>query len=107
MVLDLSKYSLDKLRAGKEFILYRGHRDGQPSPILIVTPASEHPTARSLQRLEHEFNLRGELDPNWAAQPIACIRDEGRTKLVLQDPGGEPLDRFLGAPMDLSCFLRL
>ena len=107
MVLDLSKYSLDKLRTGQEFILYRGHRDGPLSPILIVTPASEHPAARSLKRLEHEFNLRGELDRDWAAQPIACIRDEDRIKLVLQDPGGEPLDRFLGVPMHLNWFLRL
>jgi len=107
MVVDLSKYSLDKLRTGEEFVLYRGRGEGALSPILIVTPASEHPAAKSLQRLEYEFNLRGELDPAWAAQPIACIRDEGRTKLVLRDPGGEPLDRFLGAPMDLNWFLRL
>src|SRR6516164_7863615 len=107
MILDLSKYNLDKLRTGEEFILYRGHRHGPLSSILIVTPASEPPGARTLQRLEHEFNLRGELDPDWAAQPIACIRDGGRTKLVLQDPGGEPLDRFLGAPMDLNRFLQL
>ena len=26
--------------------------------------------------------------------------------LILEDPGGEPLDRFLGQPMELSCFLR-
>jgi len=26
--------------------------------------------------------------------------------LILQDPGGEPLDRFLGQPMELSRFLR-
>src|SRR6516162_2726164 len=107
MVLDLSKYSLDKLRTGEEFVVYRGHQEGPFYSVLIVTPASEHPAGRTIQRLEHEFNLRGELDPDWAAQPMACIRDEGRTKLVLQDPGGEPLDRFLGAPMDLSCFLRL
>src|SRR6516165_10127803 len=107
MAHDLSKYNLDKLRTGQEFILYRGHRHGPVPSILIVTPASEHPAARTLQRLEHEFNLRGELDPEWAAQPIACIRDGGRTKLVLRDPGGEPLDRFLGAPMDPNWFLRL
>jgi hypothetical protein len=26
--------------------------------------------------------------------------------LVLEDPGGEPLDRLLGQPMELSRFLR-
>ena len=27
--------------------------------------------------------------------------------LVLEDPGGEPLDRLLGRPMDVSQFLRI
>jgi serine/threonine protein kinase len=27
--------------------------------------------------------------------------------LILEDPGGEPLDRFLGEPMELNRFLRL
>jgi serine/threonine protein kinase len=27
--------------------------------------------------------------------------------LILEDPDGEPLDRFLGQPMELSRFLRL
>jgi hypothetical protein len=26
--------------------------------------------------------------------------------LILEDPGGEPLDRFLGEPMELNRFLR-
>ena len=37
----------------------------------------------------------------------ALMRDAGRTVLVLDDPGGEPLDRLLGAPMEVGRFLRL
>ena len=35
------------------------------------------------------------------------MRERGRTMLVLEDPGGEPLDRLLGAPMETGRFLRL
>src|SRR4029077_20931362 len=42
----------------------------------------------------------------WAARPLTLVRREGRSMLILQDPGGEPLDRFLGQPMELSRFLR-
>ena len=35
------------------------------------------------------------------------MREHGRTMLVLEDPGGEPLGRLLGAPMELERFLRL
>ena len=35
------------------------------------------------------------------------MREDGRTLPVLDDPGGEPLDGLLGAPMELGRFLRL
>ena len=45
--------------------------------------------------LEHEYSLAAELDPAWAIKPPALTRHEGRTILILKDPGGEPLDRIL------------
>ena len=39
--------------------------------------------------------------------PLALVRDSGRTMLVPEDPGGEPLERQLVAPMDVGSFLRL
>jgi predicted ATPase/signal transduction histidine kinase/CheY-like chemotaxis protein len=62
---------------------------------------------RSLQQLEHEYSIRAELRPEWAAQPIALKRRDGRTILVLEDPGGEPLSSLLGRPLELKEFLRL
>jgi hypothetical protein len=50
----------------------------------------------SLERLEHEYALRAVLDPDWAARPVALAPRDGRMTLVLEDPGGEPLDRLLG-----------
>ena len=40
-------------------------------------------------------------------RPLELVRDSGRTMLVLEDPGGEPLARLLGAPMEVGRFLRL
>jgi hypothetical protein len=45
---------------------------------------------QSLRRLEHEYALASKLDPAWAAKPLALTRHDGRTLLVLKDPGGEP-----------------
>ena len=50
---------------------------------------------QSLRRLEHEYSFAAELEPAWAAKPVALTRHDGRTILVLADPGGEPLDRVL------------
>src|SRR5246127_2162586 len=104
-------YVLVPLREAADFILYRGQQHGDPSPILAVAPATKHPSPQSLRRLEHEYSLASELDPAWAAKPLALTRHEGRTLLVLQDPGGEPLDLVLereqGQPLDLTRFLRI
>ena len=85
----------------------RPDADGNLQDVLIVTPTAEHPTPASLDRLAHEYALKDELDGAWAVLPLALIRERGRTMLVLEDPSSEPLDRLLGAPMELGYFLRL
>ena len=102
---ELSGYALSPLREGP-FTLYRGLGDGLAS-ILLVAPAGEYPSPGSLQRLEHEYALRADLDGDWAAQPVELLRREGRLMLVLADPGGEPLERLLGRPMEVTEFLRI
>jgi serine/threonine protein kinase len=57
--------------------------------------------------LEHEHSLMAQLDPAWAVRPMALADDGRRMVLVLEDPGGEPLDPLLGTLMDLRLFLRL
>ena len=75
--------------------------------VLAVLPAAEHPPPASLARLAHEYGLKDELDGAWAVRPLELVRERGRTMLVLEDPGGEPLERLLGAPMEVGHFLRL
>jgi len=106
-----SGYVLEPLREGAGFTLYRGRQHGNPSPVLAIALSAEQPSPQTLRRLEHEYSLAAELDPAWAAKPLALTRHEGRTILVLEDPGGEPLDRALernhGQPLDLTLSLRI
>jgi PAS domain S-box-containing protein len=104
-MIELSTYSFETLRDDGEFVLYRGRRDGDG--LLLVEPASKHPSVASLEQLNHEYSLKEELDPSWAARPLALQRHEGRMILLLEDPGGEPLDSLLGQPLELKDFLRL
>ena len=39
--------------------------------------------------------------------PLELVRDRDRTMLLLEDFGGEPLDRKLGSPMEIESFLTL
>ena len=106
-MIELSRYEFESLRTGKEFNLYRGRAAGEFLPILVRAPSSEQPEPATLKRLEHEYSLRNHLDSEWATKPLALGKLDGRTVLILEDPGGELLDRFLGAPMGLSRFLPL
>src|SRR5262252_3753118 len=92
-----------------ERVFRRGWRrdDNGKRAVLLVTPAADHPSRSSLDRLTHEYELRDELDGAWAVRPLDLVRDAGPTMLVLEDAGGEPLDRLLGAPMEMGSFLRL
>jgi serine/threonine protein kinase len=104
-----SGYQLVPLREGVDLTLYRGRQRGNSSPVLAVALAAEQPSPQDLRRLQHEYSLATDLDPAWAAKPLALTRHEGRTILVLEDPGGEPLDQLLernkGQPLDPTRFL--
>jgi hypothetical protein len=55
------------------------------------------PNPLSPYRLAHEYSLKHELDPAWAARPLELLNDAGRPMLLVEDMGSEPLDRQLGA----------
>src|SRR5918996_2495821 len=97
---------LQVLREDGELVLCR-RRDagasGDRKSVLALLPAAEPPTPGSLNRLTHEYGLKDDLDGEWAARPLELVRQGGRTALVLEDPGGEPLDRLLGRPLELTC----
>jgi AAA ATPase domain/Protein kinase domain len=100
---EISGYVFSPLREG-DIALYRGSGEGL-TPILLV--AAEETSPGCVERLEHEYALKSELDADWAARPVVLTHDNGRMTLVLEDPGGTPLDRLLGRPLDVSHFLRI
>ena len=105
------RYLLEALWDDGELTPYRGHEPGEQADVLSVAPATEQPSSQSLWQLEHECSLAADLDPAWAARPVEITRRDGRTMLILTDPGGEPLDRILersdGQPLELTRVLRI
>ena len=95
--VDVGGYSgLQVLWEDGERIFCRGAshaNNGDRSAVLAVFPAGEHPTPATLNRLAHEYGLKDELDGAWAVRPLELISESGWSMLVLEDSGGEPLDR--------------
>ena len=130
-MIEPSRYVLQVLRKDEEFILYRGRSQddtsadsgyGAPSElgqdavspfgsdpasaglsrILLVAPVLEYPRPESLKLLEHAYSFKEELDRAWAARPIGITRHWNRTVLVMEDPGGIPLDQLSGPARNAS-----
>ena len=115
-MLDLTRHVFETLKSDQEFVLYRGRNIDDASQILMLSLAPVNPSPTILRRLEHEYSLRGELDRAWAARPIAIARHRDRTVLVLEDPGGVPLesafvslgrDRSASGPADAGACRRM
>jgi hypothetical protein len=66
-VKELLSYVFSPLREG-DIALYRGSGNGLP-PILLV--AAEETSLGCIERLEHEYALKAELDADWSARPVA------------------------------------
>src|SRR5579862_4018937 len=109
--MELLDYKFATLREDDEFILYRGLRqtktETDPCSILVLAAAKDLPASATFERMKHELSVKEELDSGWAVRPLAITQDRDRTVLLLEDPGGEPLDRSLGLPMEVGISLRL
>src|SRR5258708_5632195 len=103
--VELLGYAVEPLRKDQEFVLYRGHSKEAPS-VFLLTTVSLRPAPETVKKLEHEYALREELDSAWAVRSLAISELHGQTTLVLEDPGGDTLDRFLPGPMEMTQFLR-
>jgi PAS domain S-box-containing protein len=101
-VIELSRYVFETLRKDAEFILYRGQPEDDAAPVLLAAPVLEYPRPESLKLLEHAYSFKEELDRAWAARPIAITRHWNRAVLVMEDPGGVPLDQLLGRARNAS-----
>jgi predicted ATPase/signal transduction histidine kinase len=106
LIQALEGYSFTQtLRQDEEFLLRRALRLADHAPVLILTPV--HARMACLARLEHEYALRADLDPAWAAQPLALLRGGDSAALVLADAGAAPLAITPGQPLALPAWLAL
>jgi PAS domain S-box-containing protein len=107
VVTELLTAARETLRRDGELVLYRSRVESGETHFLLVESVLASPSLVGLKRLEHEYSLKDELDADWAARPVALDRKQGRTALVLEDPGGVPLNGLLGQPLELTRALRI
>jgi serine/threonine protein kinase len=102
--MDLSVYSFEKVGEDGEYFVLRGRLEGDP--VFLLVPCSDHPSPAGIERMNHIYSLRNELDSAWAARPLDFAEYRRLRSLVLEDPGGISLDCLIGRPLDIKQLLR-
>ncbi|WP_206072563.1 AAA family ATPase [Magnetospirillum sp. ME-1] len=93
-------------------MLWRAHSESLGSALVMV-PAEDEPSPRVLSRFRHEHALKDRLEADWAVRPTILVERGGTVEMLLEDPGGMPLDGILGDAaqagrgMDIPDFLVL
>ncbi|WP_437747623.1 AAA family ATPase [Sorangium sp. So ce1504] len=97
----------ETLHEGQRVSLMRAVRsaDGLPVVLKVLDPRRSRP--QDVERLKNEYAIGKLLDHDAIVAPLALETHEGLPALVLEDFGGEPLDRLIGAPMAAERFLEL
>jgi len=106
--VELFGYKAVPLREDHELILYRGHSKEVTAPsVLLLATVSRRPALETVEKLQHEYSFRNELDTTWAVRPMTLSQYNEQSVLVFEDPGGEPLNRLVDGAMETKMFLRL
>ena len=66
--MDLSGYSFEKVGEEGEYFILRGWLEG--NPVFLMVPSSDHPSPAGIERMNHIYSLRNELNSAWAARPF-------------------------------------
>jgi len=103
--VDLTGFVLRQVRADADFSLYRTESPDGTTPWLVLTASGAGPQ-RAL-RLEREWSLASLLDRPWAVRPVSLGQVGERPALVLEDPGGEPLEAVIRRGIPLARMLRI
>jgi predicted ATPase/signal transduction histidine kinase len=99
-MIDISTRSITPLLTGAQPLL-RAWKSGSSS-ILVAGAATGSAEIAALQR---EYALRASLRDDWAAVPLGLVTDGQGTRLILSDPGGEPLSVGPGRTESIESFL--
>ena len=81
------------VRDGARAVIYSAVRTSDNVRVLLKTPRNPRPTEREIGQLTHELAVLTRLAGTPVAMSLAMENARGRPWLVLEDPGGDSLNR--------------
>jgi serine/threonine protein kinase len=98
----------EELVSNERFLLYRGRRRDDGTPVLLKTPHSDPASPFEVRLLEHEYEILQGLSVPGVIRVHELVRHDRGYCLVLEDRGGTPLQALLASHhLDVEAFLAL
>ena len=80
-------------REGERVVLYNAVRERDDVRVQLKTPRDANPSERHFEQAAHELTVLSRLSGTPVAMALELENTRGRPWLVLEDPGGESLNR--------------
>lgn len=95
MIGNIQEYAFDrKLYESSETVVYRARRIKDNQSVVLKIMNTEFPSAERTARFEREYNVIRSLDAPGVVRAVGLSKSGARWYLVLEDFGGESLDRL-------------
>ncbi|WP_437803833.1 sensor histidine kinase [Sorangium sp. So ce693] len=103
-----SSYAItETLHEGQKTSLLRAIRSADRCSVILKVLDPRRSCPKDIERLKHEYAIGKALSHEAIVAPLALETYEGLPALVMEDFGGESLDHFMDAPMNIERFLDL
>ncbi|MDI1445749.1 AAA family ATPase [Polyangium sp. 6x1] len=107
MTRDSRYVGLEILHEGADTLVFRARRKEDDRPVVLKVLRGDQAGPRALGRLYHEYEIARAIDAWAVVKPYAIDAIDGQPALVLEDFGGQSLERLLDGPMPLERFFSL
>lgn len=97
----------ETLYEGAGRTLWRAIRRVDQRSVVLKALTSRHVHPKDLERLRREYELQSGLDLRGVVRSLGLDTYQDMPVLVLEDFGGQPLDRMITGPMEAGRFLEL
>jgi predicted ATPase/tRNA A-37 threonylcarbamoyl transferase component Bud32 len=102
----LGYMDLSLISETENFQIYRANTNGGEC-VFVKSPVSNRYTPQLVAQLEHEFQVAGDLNPEYVLRPVKTEVIADHKVLILEACACPPLNELLTQPLEIESFLTL
>jgi predicted ATPase/signal transduction histidine kinase len=105
----ISGYEItNKIYEGTRTVVYQGKRHQDQKPLVFKLIKNNYPSPKEIARLKNEYEIIKNLNTTRVAKTLGLENYENRFVLVLEDLGGQSIDKFIASqPVDFKTVINI